>query len=594
MPFPYAPSPLVRYQKTLLTFRPAAPAPPQRKALGGEAFADALDRLAAQLVPTVRQQFLAALAGLRDQVVFEQLTSALQAGAVEAVVQAIPWTQLGVQLADVTASLTEALGASGTLAATDAAQQVSASFSFNLTSEPAVQAAQRQAAALVTNITETTREGIRQHVTRAIEQGTPTRAVAQAIQQTLGLTPRQEQAVFTFEDTLRQQGVEGEALTRRVTLYRTAQLERRARLVAQHEIAAAQNLGQQASWDDAVLQGALNPGEWRKRWLTINDDRLEAICEGVPFALVNQQVAINGLFTLGNGGQISSPPAHIGCVTGDTLVTPGGPIAATSKRWYDGEVVILTTANKKQLTCTTNHPILTSHGWIAAGLLGKGDDVICGSREEGIMQSDMDIDDMPTTIEEIAQTNSFCSHALRHVVPMTTKDFHGDGEGSEVAIIDTYGLLRNDISHAAFSKHVIQDALSSRTLSSCLPRERKAAAFFPCLFTSSCSNMSRRSLFLSFLRRHLLPLHCLSFTLRADMMPGLNQSAMDGRTRHTVMLCQSLRRISALIESQQLIKVQRYRFHGFVYNLQTALGWYTGNTIMTHNCRCSMYLEYIA
>ena len=314
MPFPYHPSPLTRYQKALQGFRPPMPLPLQRKALGGEAFADALDRLAAQLVPTVRRQFLTALAGLRDQVVFEQLTSALQAGAVEAVVQAIPWAQLGVQLADMTASLTEALGASGTLAATDAAQQTGAAFSFNLTSEPAVQAAQRQAAALVTNVTETTREGMRQHVARAIEQGTPTRAVAQAIQQTLGLTPRQEQAVFNFEDTLRQQGVEGEALARRVAVYRTAQLERRALLVARHEIAVAQNLGQQASWDDAVLQGALNPSEWRKRWLTISDDRLDTvICEPVPFALVNQQVPIQGLFTLGNGAQVPGPPGHVGC-----------------------------------------------------------------------------------------------------------------------------------------------------------------------------------------------------------------------------------------------------------------------------------------
>jgi len=66
------------------------------------------------------------------------------------------------------------------------------------------------------------------------------------------------------------------------------------------------------------------------------------------------------------------------CVVGDTLVS-GPPPCTAYRREYSGELVILTTASGKKLTVTPNHPILTTEGWVAAGLLDEGSYVICRS-----------------------------------------------------------------------------------------------------------------------------------------------------------------------------------------------------------------------
>lgn len=38
----------------------------------------------------------------------------------------------------------------------------------------------------------------------------------------------------------------------------------------------------------------------------------------------------------------------------------------------------------------------------------------------------------------------------------------------------------------------------------------------------------------------------------------------------------------------EVIEIQRYPFRGHVYNLETEEGWYIGNGIVTHNCRCRL------
>lgn len=143
------------------------------------------------------------------------------------------------------------------------------------------------------------------------------------------------------------------------------------------------------------------------------------------------------------------PPFHPNCVLGDCLVSPGGRIAAVSKRWFDGEVLIIRTASGCELACTPNHPVLTRRGWVPAQALHLGEDVVYHPSMQGPSRwGDHHHQHMVASIEEIAQA-WFQSPAVRAVeVPVAAPDFHGDGAESEVAVIGAHRALWDEFGPA--------------------------------------------------------------------------------------------------------------------------------------------------
>ena len=62
-------------------------------------------------------------------------------------------------------------------------------------------------------------------------------------------------------------------------------------------------------------------------------------------------------------------------------LVPGGSIlceslVSASRRYYTGNVITLITASGNKITITPNHPILTAEGFVAAGTLKEGDEII--------------------------------------------------------------------------------------------------------------------------------------------------------------------------------------------------------------------------
>lgn len=135
---------------------------------------------------------------------------------------------------------------------------------------------------------------------------------------------------------------------------------------------------------------------------------------------------------------------HWGCLTGDALVTTRHGINAATKRWYDGQLVVIRTASGKELTSTPNHPILTDTGWVAAGLVDVGDNVVCDGRSEWQMSRlDVNHEYVPTAIEEVAEASFRSSEMLTGPVPTAAEDFHGDGMQGDIAIVATNSLLKH-------------------------------------------------------------------------------------------------------------------------------------------------------
>lgn len=126
--------------------------------------------------------------------------------------------------------------------------------------------------------------------------------------------------------------------------------------------------------------------------------------------------------------------SHPGCFLPGTIVE-GPKVLATNARWYNGEVVNVQFSNGHEFTVTKNHPILTAKGWVAAGLLNDGDDVVSYAFTErplhGISPDNYQI---PTRIEDIVNTFASKFGTVTECMPGTSEDFHSDGIAGEVNI----------------------------------------------------------------------------------------------------------------------------------------------------------------
>jgi hypothetical protein len=72
----------------------------------------------------------------------------------------------------------------------------------------------------------------------------------------------------------------------------------------------------------------------------------------------------------------------INCFPGKTMVRAWG-IERSYRRWYKGSMVTIHTALGDELSATPNHPVLSSRGWVAVGLLKEGDYLVRCSLGDG-------------------------------------------------------------------------------------------------------------------------------------------------------------------------------------------------------------------
>lgn len=75
------------------------------------------------------------------------------------------------------------------------------------------------------------------------------------------------------------------------------------------------------------------------------------------------------------GGQRHHPGEFPNCFTGETLLGPRDGVVAVLRSFYRGPLVVLR-VGESLLRVTPNHPVLTTRGWIRAGVLEVGDNLI--------------------------------------------------------------------------------------------------------------------------------------------------------------------------------------------------------------------------
>ncbi len=349
------------------------------------------------------------------------------------------------------------------------------------------------------------------------------------------------------------------------------------------------------------------------------------------------------------------PPFHPFCLSGDTLITASGRIAAVSKRWFDGYVVVITTATGKHITATINHPILTRGGWIAAGLLNLGDEVVCRVAADGV-GSDVIINDqhqdVPTSIAEIADAFFGSSQVTPTEVPVSAEDFHGDGVAGQVAVIGTDSKL-GDWVDAGFPEHA-----QHHDFSGACPTHGRLLGNGICNFGGEASSRASKSgmgisgqggsLGIAESRHSdsagiaaasnadSAPIEVVNDSGSADadpfgyreagfaagirgnnssanlggddasflaadgervgpaaeFEPALNKSSFYGFSADSILASKIIKGETGAIVFEAIVNIKFSFWSGHVYNLDTEYGHYTSNGIITHNCRCRIVPRY--
>ena len=125
--------------------------------------------------------------------------------------------------------------------------------------------------------------------------------------------------------------------------------------------------------------------------------------------------------------------ARTECLPGETLVD-SAVVRAVFRRWYEGDMIHIKTRSGSKFSATPNHPMLTKDGWVNAGLLKQGDNLVSHNREQDFSSSsNVDNKHSPLTLSEIF--DSLNDVGIFERVPTCKHDFHSDGRDGNVDIL---------------------------------------------------------------------------------------------------------------------------------------------------------------
>jgi hypothetical protein len=440
------------------------------------------------------------------------------------------------------------LESSMALGATKLSDDLTAGVSWDLKNPRAVAWLEQRTTNQVAGISETSKRSVNTVMTKAVDEGWSVDRTARE------LTSRFEQfAVGAPQE----------------------HIDSRAHLIAVTESASAYEQGTAQMIAEIMEAGV--PME--KAWLTVGDDRVDEDCEGNE---AEGWIPAEASFSDGS----SEPPAHPACVPGETLVLGPHAVGATARR-YEGDAILISRASGDNLTITPNHEVLTRRGWIAAGLLVKGDQLVCCTGpDRELCRIDPDESERPTRIDQVANTLRETLGVSAVEVPTAAEDFHGDGGGSEVHVVWTDSLLRH-YREPTDAQHAEEGLLKCRGVADAFDGLGALTSLRNAGLAPPARNVSGLGVSTALLgaTTRLLQSIPLGDTATRDAM--LAQDAADDVTGDPVLLGESILRFAGKVALDDVVALRRVPFLGHVYNLQTLGGWYSANDVIVHNCRCT-------
>lgn len=382
-------------------------------------------------------------------------------------------------------------------------------------------------------------------------------------------------------------------LSRRIdTVLSTTGSERwpnRATVIARTETIGALNAGRYEAFRMIVED---DPGTaYELMWLATEDHRtrpthVEAEGQRVP---VGSTFSVGG-FPLAFPGDPSGPPQEvIQCVVGSTQVGwPGQGVLGSTRRRHLGSLIQVITAEGHDLTVTPNHPVLTTTGYVPAGLLSKGQHVLAT-----IQPPAPQVRNAPPSAEQVHSALSQAGEPER--VMGSRMDFHGDGADTEVEVVSADRNLSHYVDAHGFGQPLEMGLIRPSYREVPLSGLSGAVVVWePVPGTAGLYSagrlVSRRGEEPPLSGGHARHPDAVSLAGITDLETQLSETPDQGRTAESDFPAHLQYALAAGMAPTEIVQVNRLTGHHWVYNLTTSDHWFTGNGIALHNCRCTMLL----
>lgn len=184
-------------------------------------------------------------------------------------------------------------------------QRLNFDMRFDLLNPKCVEYIRSETGKKIVEITEETRQAVRDIVRRAFEEGGHPYEQAEKIQKVVGLTSRQANAVLNYRQRLLDEGKSKATVDKLSKEYADRLLKDRAENIARTETINAANAGYYMSLVEAEDNGLLDTAETEMEWVCTHDDRLCDEC----LAMDGKRAQVGGQFE----GGISHPCLHPRC-----------------------------------------------------------------------------------------------------------------------------------------------------------------------------------------------------------------------------------------------------------------------------------------
>jgi len=285
-------------------------------------------------------------------------------------------------------------------------------------------------------------------------------------------------------------------------------------------------------------------------------------------------------------------PIHPNCVPTGTSVRARN-ISGATRRWYTGELAVLTTARGDHVSVTPNHPVLTKRGWVPAGAVREGDYLVRAAGSERVVGHSPDEGYAPALAEDVWRSLAVTFGFVQ--VPLASEDFHGDGADSEVDVVRADGYF-SAVGDVPLPQVALEDPfLAGHVGRLQLPGFGASAALVPAGASAAHSLVGSGGLTGALFGGHLCGAHLAGVGWPSAGDAGFVEPSCDDIARDPMSVREDVlgESVLAVVDPElfsRVTDVGRVDFAGHVFNFHTRLGTYEANSHIVHNCDCAIAL----
>ena len=344
----------------------------------------------------------------------------------------------------------------------------------------------------------------------------------------------------------------------------------------------------------------------KTEWITSADDRVREL----HMALDGQTAILGDTFEFSSGGDsgmkfprdsVGGPGMVINCVLPDTLVS--GSFIGALKSFYSGYAFEITTRHGNRIRVTENHPIATERGFVSAANLCEGDYVVCyrGDIDAPAISFDNYKKHGVSRADDIFDT--ILSHGTSWIHSPSALDLDGDGEflAGHVDIVKWLGYrsVRGCISDSGLVLKDISSSFEFGNNGGFISSDTSdKLSFVPGDFSSFVTSDGVRAVSSGNPRARALsdnsvgvladsaPFNYLRVGAASDFNVSRYKYPTYGSSGYSIFLRDLFLAHPGDVILDDIVNIRRFKYDGHVYDLQSDVGYFNSNNIISRNCRC--------